>query len=81
MKIYNNTPQELFYGISSPSSGDCGNLNAGDTADWPSYDSSENVTVSFSAMPASQPPAITPFTITIPESGTGMTVTLGIYQE
>lgn len=81
MKIYNNTPIELFYGISSSSSGDCGTIDAGDTADWPGYDNSENVTVSFTAMPPSQPPAITPFTITIPESGTGMTVTLGIYKE
>ncbi|HEV7396282.1 MAG TPA: hypothetical protein VGN86_07200 [Pyrinomonadaceae bacterium] len=81
MNIFNNTPVEVHYDISMTGSGDCGNLNAADTADWPAYDNSSNVEVGFAAMPVSQPPNVTPFTITIPESGTGMTVTIGIYQE
>ena len=81
MNIVNNTPIELFYGLNSANSGDCGTIDAGGTADWPAYDNQDNVTVSFAAYPASDPPQITPFTITIPESGTGMSVTIGIYQE
>ena len=81
MKIFNNTSDEVHYDISMTGVGDCGNLNAGATADWPQYDNSSNVEVGFVAMPVSQPPNVTPFTITIPESGTGMSVTIGIYQE
>lgn len=81
MKLYNNTPGEIFFGIEDANSGDCGTIDAGATADWPAYDNQDNVTVSFAAYPFSNPPEITPFKITIPESGTGMSVTIGIYQE
>lgn len=81
MKLLNNTPVEVQLTISCASSTDCGTINAGDTSDWPYYDNQQNVTVSFSALPASQPPEITPFKITIPETGTGMAVTIGIYRE
>lgn len=81
MNLYNNTPGEVFFGIESSAGGDCGTITPDNTADWPSYDNSENVTVSFAAYPFSEPPTITPFSITIPESGTGMSVTIGIYQE
>jgi hypothetical protein len=81
MKLTNNTPLEVFFGITSPGFGDCGTIAPGGTSDWPSYDNQENVRVSFSVMPPSQPPQITPFKITIPESGEGMAVTIGIYQE
>lgn len=81
MTLSNNTPIELAYGIQSASSGDCGTIDAGGTADWPGYDNQDNVTVSFAAAPPSNPPQITPFKITIPESGTGMAVTIGIYHE
>lgn len=81
MKLNNNTPGQVMYSISSPNSGDCGNIDAGGTADWPAYDNQENVRVAFAAAPVSQPPQITPFKITIPETGTGMAVTIGLYQE
>ena len=81
MKLLNNTPMEVSFGIQSASSGDCGTINAGDTADWPAYDNQDQVTVSFAGYPYSDPPEITPFKITIPETGTGMTVTIGLYQE
>lgn len=81
MKLYNNTPVDVFYGIASASSGDCGNLSAGDTADWPAYDNQDSVTVTYAALPESTPPEITPFKITIPETGSGMAVTIGISQE
>lgn len=81
MKLLNNTSVSVFYGIESASSGDCGNLNSGETADWPTYDNQDNVRVTFAASPASTPPEITPFKITIPETGSGMSVTIGIFQE
>lgn len=81
MNLYNNTPDELYYSIASPSSGDCGSIESQDTTSLSSYDNSENVSVTFSALPASAPPEITPFKITIPDTGAGMTVTIGIYQE
>jgi hypothetical protein len=81
MKVYNNTPNQIFFSISSPGAGDCGTIDSGDTSDWPSYDNQENVRVGFAAMPSSQPPEITPFKITIPDSGEGMVVTIGLYQE
>jgi len=81
MRLYNNTPDAVFFGIESGNSGDCGTIDAGATSDWPSYNNMENVNVSFAALPFSSAPEITPFKITIPESGTGMSVTIGIYQE
>jgi hypothetical protein len=81
MKLVNNTPGEVFFSLSSPGAGDCGTIDSGDTSDWPSYDNQQSVRVAFNAMPFSQPPQITPFKITIPDSGTGMAVTIGIYQE
>ncbi|MGZ8846195.1 MAG: hypothetical protein ACXW3C_07000 [Pyrinomonadaceae bacterium] len=81
MNLYNNTPDELYYSIVSPGSGDCGSIQSQDTTGLSSYDNLETVNVTFSALPASTPPEVTPFAITIPDTGTGMTVTIGIYQE
>jgi hypothetical protein len=81
MKLVNNTPVPVFLTISCSSSVDCGQIDPGDSSDWPYYDNQENVLVAFEALPSSQPPEITPFKITIPETGTGMAVTIGIYQE
>lgn len=81
MKLYNNTPGQVFFGIAAANMGDCGTIDPGATSDWPAYNNQENVSVDFAAYPFSTPPDITPFKITIPESGTGMAVTIGIYQE
>jgi hypothetical protein len=81
MKLVNNTPIEVMLTISSSNSADCGTIAPGGTSDWPYYDNQENVLVAFAALPESQPPQTTPFKITIPETGTGMAVTIGIYQE
>lgn len=79
MILSNNTGNEVFYGISSAGMGDCGTIEAGGTADLPAYDNQENVTVAFTPTPVGQQPS--PFTVTIPDSGTGMAVTIGLYQE
>ncbi len=80
MKLYNHTSNEVFYGISGGGAGDCGNIDAGQTTDLPAYDNQPSVVVTFSAVP-NNPEQAMPFTITIPETNTGMTVTIGLYQE
>ena len=74
MNLYNNTPNEAYYGISTASSGDCGTIAAGDTVSLPGYDNQTNVVVKFTAMP--NPPS--PFDITINNTGTGKVVTVGL---
>ena len=80
MKLFNNTGCEVFYGISNSNFGDCGTIGAGITTDLPAYDNQENVNVSFAATPAS-PDSVTPFVVNIPNTGTGMAVTIGLYSE
>ena len=77
MNLFNNTPNEAYYGISTEGSGDCGTIAAGDTVSLPSYDNQTNVVVKFTAMP--NPPS--PFDITINDTGTGKVVTVGLYFE
>jgi hypothetical protein len=81
MKLVNNTPIQVMLTIACGNSADCGTIDPGGSSDWPYYDNQQNVLVAFAALPSSQPPEITPFKITIPDTGTGMAVTIGIYQE
>jgi hypothetical protein len=75
MKLYNNTNDEVEYTISSATSDNCGNIDAGQTADEPFFDNMQGVTVDFSTDSGN------PFNITIPESKEGVTVTIGLYFE
>ncbi len=79
MTLYNNTNNEVFYGISYAGAGDCGTIEAGQTVDMPGYDNQENVRVTFTPTPVGQ--QASPFSVTIPQSGEGMAVTIGLYQE
>lgn len=82
MKLVNNTPMEVFYGISNGGSADCGTIPANQSTDRPFYDKKQNVTVTFEAVGQNTPPGeSTPFSVTIPQSGTGTAVTIGLYQE
>ena len=81
MTILNNTPNPAFYGIGSSSMGDCGSLDPNQSADWPSYDNQTDVTVSIRSNTKSSPNEYPPFSVTIPDSGTGTTVTIGLYLE
>ncbi len=76
MNLFNNTAVEAFYSIASSDSGDCGNIDPQGTADLPYYDNQPSVTVSFA--PAQENGA---FSVTIPETNTGMAVTVGLYSE
>lgn len=81
MKIYNNTQNDIFYDTKvSSGGGDCGTIEAQQTLDIGS-DETDNLVVGFSALPPEPQGGITPYTVTIPESKTGMTVTIGLYQE
>jgi ABC-type molybdate transport system substrate-binding protein len=79
MQLYNNTPNQLFYSIGDASSADCGTIDAGQTAALPYYDNQQNVSVAFQVNGSSPNPI--PYSVTIPSSGTGMSVTLGFYTE
>lgn len=80
MKLFNNTPGQVFFSITSPGHGDCGEIDPGGTSDWPKYDNQGSVRVSFAAMPFSKPPQITPYKITIPKPRTDMVVTIGLFK-
>lgn len=80
MKLYNNTSNDVFYSISSPGTGNCGTITAGGTTDLPFYDNKQSLNVGFSATPAS-PSKVTPFTVTIPNTGVGKVVTIGLFFE
>lgn len=79
MLINNNTPQTLFYGISTNSSVDCGTIKPGGTAVQPYYDNQTNVTVSCFVQGTGQTPP--PFAIAIPNTGVQKTVTIGFWVE
>ena len=75
MRLYNNTQNEALYTISAGQSDSCGTIDPGKTAE-DAYNNTQNVTVYFSNNDNSYP-----FSVTIPNTGTGMAVTVGIYFE
>ena len=75
MKLYNNTQDQVIYTISDNTSDNCGVIDTGGTADEPSFDNTQGVTVAFSNNLNG------PLNIFIPEPQEGMTVTVGIYFE
>lgn len=79
MLLANNTPQQLFYSIGNNTAADCGQINASDTTSLPYYDNQSNVQVAFQVNGAGPNPI--PFSITIPSTGSGMAVTIGLYVE
>lgn len=81
MKLFNNTPNPVFYGIGDSNGGDCGTLDPNQTADWPSYDNKTGVSVSFRCNNPSPPNEYPPFSVTIPATGTGTTVTMAVFFE
>ena len=82
MKLVNNTPTPAFYGIHGGGSGDCGNIPANGSVDLKWYDNKDNVTINISAVVPHTPSGeAAPFSITIPKSKKGMTVTMGLFQQ
>jgi hypothetical protein len=82
MKIINNTPTNAFYGIWGGGSADCGNIPANGSADRPWYDNKQNVRINLSAVVRNAPPGeVQAFSVTIPKSGKGNTVTFGLFHQ
>ena len=75
MILFNNTPQEVTYGVNYEGGGDCGNLDAGQTFDQPGWDANPTIQVYFS--PYDQGP----LSVEVTETGTNTTVTIGLYYE
>lgn len=81
MTILNNTPNLTYYGITAGTQDDSGNIEPNQSVDLPAYDNQPQVTVKIVAVGKSMPNEYPPFSVTIPQSGTGTTVTIGLYQE
>ncbi|HEX4629569.1 MAG TPA: hypothetical protein VH188_01260 [Chthoniobacterales bacterium] len=81
MTLYNNTPTPAQYGISDGTSVDCGTLKPNETTELPYYDKKPKVTVKFVAVGKAQPNQYPPFSVTIPQSGKGTSVTIGLFQQ
>lgn len=75
MNLYNNTPVEAYYEISTASDSNCGTIAAGATVSLPQYDNQTNVVVKFS------PSSGDYFDIDLDNIGTGRALTVGVYQE
>ena len=81
MKVYNNTQNDIYYDTKvSSGGGDCGTIEAQQTQEI-GYDDTDSVTVHLMASTQEPQDGVPPFTVTIPQSKTGMTVTIGLYQE
>jgi hypothetical protein len=81
MKLFNNTPNIANYDISYENDAECGSIAANATIDMAGLDNQKNVKISFYAAGKAPPGETAPFSMTIPDSGTGMSVTIGLYQE
>ena len=81
MILFNNTPMEAAYNVTYGDGGDCGTIPAGGTFENTEWDKLENVKVVFSSMEGTPPSAGNPFWITVPSTGVGTAVTIGLYQE
>ena len=81
MKLFNNTQNNANYDISYANDAECGTIAAGQTIDMPGLDDQENVQISFYCANPAPPDETAPFALTIPSTGTGMAVTIGLFQE
>jgi hypothetical protein len=72
MQLVNESGQQVYYWISTASSGDCGSIDVDGIADLPGYDNQANVTVSFNTV------AQGAFTITCDTTGTGEQVEMAL---
>ena len=76
MNLYNNTPVEAYYEISTASDSNCGTIAAGATVSLPQYDNQQNVVVKFSGGSS-----IKYFNVDLNNIGTGRALTVGLYHE
>jgi hypothetical protein len=81
MTLYNNTAMEAYYGVSFGNSFDCGTIPAQQTLENAAWDNQPSLKVVFSAIEGASSSSGNPFSVMVPQTGTGMTVTIGLYQE
>jgi hypothetical protein len=81
MNLYNNTPMEAYYEVSYGNGFNCGTIPAQQNLANPAWDNQPTVKVVFSSMEGTPPSNGNPFSVNIPNTGTGMSVTIGLYQE
>jgi len=76
MNLYNNSPVDAYYEISTASNQNCGTIAAGATVSLPDYDNQQNVVVKFSGSSS-----INYFSVDLNNIGTGRALTVGLYHE
>lgn len=80
MKLVNNNEQPVNYWVNYEGGGDCGSISGYDSYDGPSSWNNETLTVEFVGLPDTEVGG-TALSVTIPQTSTGMTVTVGLYYE
>ena len=78
MKLFNNTSQDVGYYVNYEGGGDCGTISSGETVENGNW-SNQQYDVQFYTMPYD--PNTTPTAVEIDSTGTGTTVTIGVYYE
>ena len=78
MKLQNNTPQDVGYWVNWNGGADCGTISMDGTVDNGTW-TNQQYEVKFYALP--NDPNMTPSSIEISETGTGTSVTIGLYYE
>jgi hypothetical protein len=81
MTIFNNTPVEAYYTVSYGNDVECGSLGGRESVTSTNWDKQPKLKVVFSGLGGNPPTPGHPFWITIPQTGTGLAVTIGISQE
>jgi hypothetical protein len=81
MTLLNNTPMAASYNVTYGNAGECGSIPAGQTVTNAAWDNQASLQVVFGSIEGNPPSAGNPFWITIPSTGVGTAVTIGIYQE
>jgi len=79
MILQNNTAQDVGWDGSWEGGGDCGSLGMGQSIDQPGWEN-KTITVDFNGLPYNLQ-QVTPFSIQVDQTGTGTTVTIGLYYE
>ena len=81
MNIYNNTPQTAAYNVNYGDAAECGTIPPQQTISNSNWDNQKSLTVILSSYGGDPPTDGNPFLVTVPQTGTGMVVTIGCYQE
>lgn len=81
MNLYNNTPNTAAYNVNYGDNAECGTIAPQQTISNPNWDNQPSLTIVLSSYGGDPPTDGNPFSVTVPQSGAGMVVTVGLYQE